>query len=360
MLPISASRVLLQRSTVSQRTFVASTRPSAPARYQRESAGSQPQPQALYLPLERVRVSERERSHWLLVVAAAVGAGVVGLSAFGDEADAASPPVDYDAVRKDIEAILEDPSYDDGSYGPILLRLAWHAAGTYDKSAGNGGSDGATMRFHPESDHGANAGLGVARSHLESIAKKHPGISTADLWSLAGVVAIEAMGGPEIKWRPGRVDKEGATHCTPDGRLPDASQGPQHLRQIFGRMGFSDREIVALSGAHALGRCHSNRSGFDGPWTNSPTFFSNDYYVQLMERKWTARNWNGPLQYEDETKSLMMLPTDLALVEDPEFRKYVELYQNDEEAFFNDFAKAFTKLQENGVAAFAKSWYQFW
>lgn len=53
------------------------------------------------------------------------------------------------------------------------------------------------------------------------------------------------------------------------------------LRQVFGRMGFGDREIVALSGAHALGRCHATASGYVGPWTPSPTTFNNLYFVLL-------------------------------------------------------------------------------
>ena len=53
---------------------------------------------------------------------------------------------------------------------------------------------------------------------------------------------------------------------------------PLQIRDIFYRMGFNDQEIVALAGAHALGRCHADRSGFDGPWTRSPTTFSNDYF----------------------------------------------------------------------------------
>jgi cytochrome c peroxidase len=52
-----------------------------------------------------------------------------------------------------------------------------------------------------------------------------------------------------------------------DGRLPDASQGARHIRDVFGRMGFNDQEMVSLIGAHAVGRCHTDRSGFDGPWT---------------------------------------------------------------------------------------------
>jgi catalase (peroxidase I) len=58
-------------------------------------------------------------------------------------------------------------------------------------------------------------------------------------------------------------------------------QAQDHLRVIFNRMGFNDQEIVALSGAHALGRCHTDRSGFDGPWQFSPTTFSNEYFRLL-------------------------------------------------------------------------------
>jgi cytochrome c peroxidase len=95
-------------------------------------------------------------------------------------------------------AVLEDNDYDDGSYGPTLVRLAWHCSGTYDKNSGNGGSNGATMRFAPEADHGANAGLKVVRDLLEPIQKKYQGLSHSDLWTLAGVCAIQEMGGPKV------------------------------------------------------------------------------------------------------------------------------------------------------------------
>ena len=96
------------------------------------------------------------------------------------------------------------------------------------------------------------------------------------------------MQGPIIPWRPGRRDRDVAM-CTPDGRLPDASKEQDHLRAIFGRMGFDDREIVALSGAHALGRCHTDRSGYEGPWTFSPTVLTNAYYDLLLNTKWDWR-----------------------------------------------------------------------
>jgi len=84
------------------------------------------------------------------------------------------------------------------------------------------------------------------------------------------------MGGPSIPWKGGRTDFEDDTLLPPRGRLPDASQAHDHLRHIFYRMGFNDQEIVALSGAHNLGRCHVDRSGFEGPWVpGNPARFSN-------------------------------------------------------------------------------------
>lgn len=282
----------------------------------------------------------------------ALTTGLVGTTGFAltQMAAADSATVDYKAVRADIADMLDQPGYDDGSVGPVLVRLGWHASGTYNVHDGSGGSDGATMRFDPEASHGANAGLDVARACLEPIKQRHEGISYGDLWTLASVVAIEEMGGPEIAWKPGRTDKPDGTHCTPDGRLPDALQGAQHLRDIFYRMGFNDQEIVALSGAHSLGRCHTTRSGFDGPWTNAPTTFSNLYFTELLERTWVEKEWNGPKQYVNKDgQNLMMLVSDLALTSDPKFRPWVELYAKDEERFFKDFSSAYQRLTENGV-----------
>jgi len=260
-------------------------------------------------------------------------------------------PADYDRVRKSIADLLEsNPNYDDGSYGPVLVRLAWHTSGTYDKTTGTGGSNGSTMRFAPESGWGANAGLAIARDLLEPIKQKFPWISYADLWTLAGAVAIEEMGGPNVPWRPGRSDKEESNHVPlPDGRLPDGDKGAAHVRDIFYRMGFNDQEIVALVGAHCLGRCHPDRSGWDGPWTNAPTTFSNLYFVELTENKWTKKKGSNPLQYEDKSRQLMMLPADMALLWDKKFKKFVDLYAKDEDKFFADFAAAFSKLMELGV-----------
>lgn len=81
---------------------------------------------------------------------------------------------DYQKVYNYIAQLLvEKDDYDDGSYGPVLVRLAWHASGTYDAATGTGGSNGATMRFAPEGGHGANAGLKNARDFLEPVKGEH-------------------------------------------------------------------------------------------------------------------------------------------------------------------------------------------
>lgn len=280
----------------------------------------------------------------------AAGLGLVGSIFLADVANAREKKPDLDKIRDEIVEIFED----DNKMGPTLVRLAWHSSGTYSKHDGSGGSTGGTIRFEPEINHGGNAGLHLAVKALEKVKKNHPEITYADLYVYAGVVVIEEMGGPSIPFRLGRPDAASGKECTPDDRLPNADMGSkdkttQHVRDVFYRMGFNDREIVALIGAHAIGRCYPTRSGYSGPWTNAEWTFSNEFFRQLMENKWTVKKWNGPMQYEDPSGELMMLPSDMVFLTDPEFKKYVELYAKDEDLFFNDFAKAFTKLTENGV-----------
>lgn len=101
---------------------------------------------------------------------------------------------------------------------------------------------------------------------------------------------------------------------------------------------------MALSGAHTIGSCHRLRSGFDGPWTSNPLKFDNEYFRNLLNIEWKPREWDGPLQYADPSGELMMLPTDMALVQDEKFLEHVKAYAEDEALFFKDFAEAFGKL----------------
>jgi len=215
----------------------------------------------------------------------------------------------YEVVRDDLRKLMTSPDWDDGSYAPILIRLAWHSSGTYCPVAGNGGSNGATMRYDKEAKDPENKYLENARSLLEPIKVKHSWISYADLWILASYVALETTCGPRIKFTGGRMDAAEEKAVTP-GRLPEAEHGlaagmevdedgrlkgwenvAAHVRQVFGRMGFKDREAVALlCGGHVYGRCHPQEtaSGYAGAWVENPTMFSNEYAADMVGDKWIA------------------------------------------------------------------------
>lgn len=286
---------------------------------------------------------------------AALGAGValIGSSARCD--------ADVPKAKAAIEAFMDKSAEsrgDGSSMGPTLVRLAWHASGTFCQKTGTGGSAGGRMKFEPECAWGANAGLAEARAAMEEIAACAE-ISRADAYTLGGVVAIEAMGGPAVPWRVGRSDARDGTSSPPDGRLPNADMGQikatiAHIREIFYRMGLTDQEIVALSGAHAIGRCHTDASGYWGPWTYAETTFSNEYFRLLLEETWTLKTshqgapWTGPDQFETPDGKLMMLPSDMALIWDKEFRQHVQVYAKDEDKFFADFSSAFAKMLEFG------------
>ncbi|CAJ2505478.1 Uu.00g128720.m01.CDS01 [Anthostomella pinea] len=278
---------------------------------------------------------------------------------------AAPTAAQLDAVKSSVRKLLHQPDYDDGSAGPVLVRLAWHAAGTYCAETNTGGSNGAGMRYEAEGGDPANAGLQHARAFLEPVKAAHPWITYADLWTLAAVTAIEEMGGPAIHWAGDRTDFTDESKVPPRGRLPDGAQGAEHLRFIFYRMGFSDQEIVALSGAHNLGRCHGDRSGFEGKWVNNPTRFSNQYFKLLLANDWKKKTLESGVEqfvFVDEdlaaegeeeggekAAELMMLPTDMSLLSDKAFRPWVERYAQDKDLFFEHFAKVFAKLLELGI-----------
>eukprot|EP00245_Coleochaete_scutata_P009740 TRINITY_DN3283_c0_g1_i1.p1 TRINITY_DN3283_c0_g1~~TRINITY_DN3283_c0_g1_i1.p1 ORF type:complete len:286 (+),score=52.74 TRINITY_DN3283_c0_g1_i1:97-954(+) len=244
---------------------------------------------------------------------------------------APTPLVVDDAYRKSIEKArqLLRGLISEKHCAPIMLRLAWHDAGTYDVHTRTGGPNG-SIKAEKELNHGANNGLVIAVQLCESIKEKVPTVSYADLYQLAGVVAVEITGGPTIDYQPGRRD---SLAVPPEGRLPDAKQGAPHLRDIFHRMGLSDQDIVALSGAHTLGRAHKERSGFEGAWTREPLKFDNSYFIELLDM---------------ESKGLLKLPTDKCLVEDRAFKPFVERYAKDQDEFFRDYAVSHKKLSELG------------
>ena len=191
------------------------------------------------------------------------------------------------AIKADLAELITSKSC-----GPIMIRLSWHDAGVYSTGKLTGGCPNAAMRFTDagEGTFGANAGLpDVALGLLAPIAEKYEGkISNADLWALAANVGIETMGGPAIPTRFGRVDAASSAESVESeaGRLPDGDKGLDHLREIFYPKGFDDKDIVALSGAHTVGRCSVDRSGFDGQWTEDSLKFDNTYFKEMLSKQY--------------------------------------------------------------------------
>ena len=279
----------------------------------------------------------------------------------------ASAKHDQDYYQKVYNAIAQKlvdvDDYDYGSYAPLLVRLAWHNCGSYDQddnSPTKGGSYAGTMRFEKEQGDPENGGLVLGLKYLDSIKDQFPDISHGDLYTLGGVVGVQEMGGPKIGWRPGRVDLP-IDVTPPYHRLPDAAQTTgSYVRGVFtDRLGFTDQELVVLIGVgHAIGRCHTKNSGFDGPWTFSPTTISNEFFKLLLSEDWQFKKWDGKKQYEDQgSHSLMMLPTDMVLKQDSKMKEYVELYAKDEDRCMKDFAAAFSKLLERGIKFDSKKMY---
>jgi catalase-peroxidase len=223
----------------------------------------------------------------------------------GDDFDYAEAfnALDYDALKADLTALMTDSQdwwpADYGHYGPFFIRMTWHAAGTYRTGDGRGGGGSGQQRFAPLNSWPDNGNLDKARRLLWPIKQKYgKHISWADLFILAGNVAIESMGGPVFGFGGGRkdvfepetvywgteelwVDTGAQTRIQPDQQMdlenplaaiqmgliyvnpegpggnPDPLQSARDMRTTFARMAMNDEETVALTaGGHAFGKAH--------------------------------------------------------------------------------------------------------
>ncbi len=206
--------------------------------------------------------------------------------------------LDLAAVKTDIAALLTDSQdwwpADFGNYGPLLIRMAWHAAGTYRVQDGRGGAGGAEQRFAPLNSWPDNVSLDKARRLLWPVKKKYGRrLSWGDLMVLTGNVALEQMGfttfgfggGRVDRWEPERVDwghettwlgderyrgdreldnplaavQMGLIYVNPEGPNgdPDPLAAAVDIRETFARMAMNDEETVALiAGGHTFGKTH--------------------------------------------------------------------------------------------------------
>ena len=347
--------------------------------------------------------------------------------------------IDYDALKKDLNDLMTNSQdwwpADYGHYGPLFIRMTWHAAGTYRTADGRGGGNAGSQRFAPLNSWPDNGNLDKARRLLWPIKQKYGNqISWADLLILAGNVAIESMGGKTFGFGGGRPDiwapeedifwgKEnewltnnrytgdreldkplaavqmGLIYVNPQG--PDGNPDPlasaKDIRETFARMAMNDEETVALTaGGHTFGKAHgagsedlvgvepegaeieqmgfgwkneyesgkgrdTTTSGIEGAWTSNPTQWDNGYFDILFGNEWElgkspagAHQWHPVNPKEEhlapdpEDSSVrvktMMTTADMAMREDPEYRKISKRFHENPDQFADAFARAWFKL----------------
>ncbi|MEN9805218.1 MAG: hypothetical protein RIS41_2065 [Actinomycetota bacterium] len=350
--------------------------------------------------------------------------------------------LDVAAVKADLVKLMTDSQdwwpADWGHYGGLMIRMAWHVAGTYRVSDGRGGAGTGNQRFAPLNSWPDNANLDKARRLLWPVKKKYGNkLSWADLMVLAGNVAYESMGlttygfsfgrpdiwhpekdiywGSEREWldasrydstddresleNPLAAVQMGLIYVNPEGvgGQPDPKRTAHDVRVTFARMAMNDEETVALTaGGHTVGKAHGNgsastlgaepegadiheqglgwnnhtsrgvgrdtvTSGIEGAWTTNATTWDNGYFHLLFKYDWELKKspagawqWEPvnpdpadlPADVEDPSKKgrLIMTDADMAMIEDPAYRKISERFRDDQAYFSEVFARAWFKL----------------
>lgn len=352
--------------------------------------------------------------------------------------------LDLASVKQDLTALMTDSKdwwpADYGHYGPLMIRMAWHSAGTYRTADGRGGASTGNQRFAPLNSWPDNGNLDKARRLLWPIKKKYGNkLSWADLYILAGNVALESMGFKTFGYGGGRADiwapeediywgaedewlatsdkphsrysgdremehplaavQMGLIYVNPEGPdgKPDPLASARDIRDTFERMAMNDYETVALTaGGHTFGKTHGAgdaalvgvepeggeleamgfgwlsthgsgkgrdtiTSGLEGAWTPTPTQWDMSYFDVLFGYEWEltkspagAHQWapknlaekdHAP-DAEDASKRvpIMMSTADMAMREDPAYRKIAEHFHKNPEEFAEAFARAWFKL----------------
>ncbi|MDF2555843.1 MAG: catalase/peroxidase, partial [Microbacterium sp.] len=312
---------------------------------------------------------------------------------------AAFQTLDLAAVKTDIESVLTESQdwwpADFGHYGPFMIRMAWHSAGTYRVTDGRGGAGAGMQRFAPLNSWPDNVSLDKARRLLWPVKKKYgQNLSWADLMILAGNVALESMGfrtfgfaggrpdvwepdddvywGPETTWladerysgdreleKPLAAVQMGLIYVNPEGPNgnPDPLASARDIRETFGRMGMNDEETVALiAGGHTFGKTHG--AAPDTNLENNPEAAGLEmqgyaYEWELMRspgggHQWRPINGGGadmvPLAHSSGRREPRMLTSDLALRVDPDYDRVSRRFKDDPVAFGDAFARAWFKL----------------
>ncbi len=298
--------------------------------------------------------------------------------------------LDYQGVKNDLTALMTDSQpwwpADYGHYGPFFIRMAWHSAGTYRTGDGRGGSSSGSQRFAPLNSWPDNGNLDKARRLLWPIKQKYGAkLSWADLFILAGNVAIESMGGPSFGFSGGREDifeperdiywgteeqwvghpenktriddeagmaleeplaaiQMGLIYVNPEGPggKPDTKGSARDLRRTFANMAMNDEETAALTaGGHTFGKGHgagdakhvgrepegSGMASMGLGWISTHETGMGDHTITSgIEGAWTPTPTKWDMTYFD-----MLLDHEYELVKSPAGAKQWQPVGNPEE-----------------------------
>jgi len=321
--------------------------------------------------------------------------------------------LDIAQVKLDMEKLLRESNdcwpADGGSYGALMIRLAWHCSGTYREDGNNkmGGCTGGRLLYEPERSWPDNTNLDKARALLYPLKKKYgDALSWGDLMILAGTTALRQYGMPLKRMCFGRVDEADGTrslvlgptalqeekypcqkngeckaplpttvgliYVNPEGPMGNASNlagSAAEIRSVFKIMGHNDRSSVALiGGGHAIGKAHGAcqgapglspveafaknesiwkgscgngkgentfTSGFEGHWTSQPQKWDNEFFKDLVGKKWVLDSSPaGQGQYvmdesEKDKYRRIRLTTDMALLYDEDYKQIVEEFAHE-------------------------------
>lgn len=330
--------------------------------------------------------SREQPKYWSALVGLLAGAVLAGVSVAlhgcgeeGAEDGCSEGSVEVcDAARR-IHSLLPAGRDDRANMMGLLVRLAFHDGASFDGITG--GSDGCVDLASSE-----NAGLAEGIELLAPIVSEvSPALSRADVWALAGNVMIQSAGGPKLRFLKGRVSND---TCDGQGsRHANAELDHTHIRSVFvDQLDFTERETVALIGAHVLGRAESSISGYSGAWVKDNDHFTNKYFKDLIDKRWVRLNptqvagstrttWqltNGGMDFGDE----IMLNTDIELAFSTTrfcgsaggeacsegdffccqrashgFSAHVDDFARDQDVWFQVFAEAWIKMTSVGCGS---------
>jgi len=282
----------------------------------------------------------------------------------------------YNDISADVVANLVPPTnypVERADFFGGVVRLPFHDAGSYSQFDDLGKPSGCINPRDP-----ANNGLMEVINGIEPIYTKYESIvSRADYWVIVAHTAIKEAGGPVIPFYWGRGDCE--DKYPPTGRLPNAELNYTEVFNVFvARMGLTVTDIVALLGAHTLGRPQPENSGYQFFWTATNNRFTNQFFRDLLQKPWTrvqnyfafhgyTHQWNDP-----SPTPFMMLNTDMSLryanigsggdgpcgdttnsacQENSDTVTLVRNYATNQTLWFNDFTIAWNKLTSLGYRA---------